>query len=214
MSVIGEIVDKIYTTFESLEQDVHRAAGRDGFVVCKKNIDCSKDVANKILKGKLSLSQKWQIQSTSKRGTAKTECPFRLNFRWGATDMTYHFTENCELTHNHPINPSSTTMTAMVRRFTPKQRDIVESMHANRSPASQVVAELRKTTDVIIRKKDVYNAFQRVGRAHVGGAFDVQELLQILDGHPGFTYVVKVDERNQLKGFTFACLDSLAQFRK
>ena len=128
--------------------------------------------------------------------------------------MTYHFTENCELAHNHPINPSSTTMTAMARRFTPKQRDIVESMHASGSSASQVVAELRKSTDVIFRKKDVYNAFQRVGRAHVDGAYDVQELLQILDGHAGFTYVVKADERSQLRGLTFACRDSLERFRK
>jgi MULE transposase-like protein len=213
-SSFESLLPKSFPTFAELEREAMGAAALAGFVLTRSNMNYSTEKV--VLKGtfRCHFCGKSNIQSTSKRGTAKTDCPFKLNFRLGATEMTYHFTENCELAHNHPINPSSTTMTALARRFTPKQRDIVELMHANGSPASQVVTELRKTTDVIFRKKDVYNALQRVGRTHVDGVSDVQELLQVLDGHPDFKYVVKIDERNQLKGLTFACHDSLMQFRK
>lgn len=184
------------------------AAALAGFVLTRSNTSYSTEKI--VLKGSFRChkSGKSKAQGGSKRGTAKTDCSFKLNFRLRASEKTYHFTEHCELAHNHPINPSSTTMTAMARRFTPKQLDLIESMHANGSPALKVVIELRKTTDVVIQKKDVYNAFPRTQRAHVDGVSEVQDFLQAMDGHPDFTYVVEADEKNQLKGITFACRDS------
>jgi MULE transposase-like protein len=48
----------------------------------------------------------------------------------------------------------------------------------------------------------------------VDGASELQDLLQAIDGHPGFKYKMQADERNQLKGLAFACRDSLMQFEK
>lgn len=208
------LLSQSFPTFAELERGAMGAAALAGFVLTRSNTSYSTEKI--VLKGSFRChkSGKSKAQGGSKRGTAKTDCSFKLNFRLRASEKTYHFTEHCELAHNHPINPSSTTMTAMARRFTPKQLDLIESMHANGSPALKVVIELRKTTDVVIQKKDVYNAFPRTQRAHVDGVSEVQDFLQAMDGHPDFTYVVEADEKNQLKGITFACRDSLAQFRK
>jgi FAR1 DNA-binding domain-containing protein len=84
-----------------------------GFVLTKSNMNYSTEKVALEESFTCYKSGKSKIQSTSKRGTAKTDCPFKLNFRFGATEMTYHFTESSELAHNHPLNPSTVTMTAL-----------------------------------------------------------------------------------------------------
>lgn len=62
-------------------------------------------------------------------GTAKTDCRFKVHFRMKPSTGIYTFTPNHLLIHNHIMDPASTLMAAVTRRFAPKQLDTIEEMH-------------------------------------------------------------------------------------
>ena len=209
MSSFESILNTTYSSSAELEQDAHAAATKDGFVLTKCNTDYTVDktVLKRSLRCYKSGTSKAQI-----RTSAKTDCPFKLNYRSQAGSGMYHFTSNHCLSHNHPMDAESTVITALARRFTPTQVDLISSLRALNVPVGQIVAELRKSTKAIILNKDVYNALQRGPRQQIDGQSQVLDLLDALDGNENFVYNVKADEDCQLILLIFAEKSSLARF--
>ena len=91
----------------------------------------------------------------------KTDCQFSVHFcRHQATGI-YSFTDTYDLVHNHPMDPASTTMSALARRFTPTQSNLIDALHSMDVPVTSIVEELRKATNATFQKKDVYNNLQQ-----------------------------------------------------
>ena len=149
MSSFQEILSKSFSSFESLEQAAEEAAKIDGFVVIRKSTEYSEG----IMLGGCLCCYKCGKSSGSSRGAAKCGCLFHAWFRRQTATGTYFFTKNRNLEHNHALDKASTTMSAMARRFTPSQRELVESMRSNEVPVPLIVAELRKNTDAMIQKR-------------------------------------------------------------
>ena len=209
MSPFESILNKIYSSSAELEQDAHAAATKEGFVLTKYNTDYASD--NTVLKRSLRCYK----SGTSKakiRTSAKTDCPFKLNYRIQAGGSMYFFTSNHCLSYNHPMDPESTVTTALARRFTPTQVDLINSLRALDVPVAQIVAVLRKSTKAIILNKDVYNSLQRGPRQQVDGQSQVLDLLDALEGNADYVYDVKADEDYQLILLIFAEKSSLTRF--
>ena len=174
-----------------MEQDTERAAKHVGFVVIKRNTDYSSERV--LQKGSFRCYKDGSSRGKGIRRTAKSRCPFQVNFRRQQATGVYHFTSKCNLVHNHPLEEASTTMTAIARRFSPRQFDTIESLNSRDVPVSRIVEELRKTTNAIVQKRDVYNALQRCERARVDGMLEMQGLLLAIDGNEEFRYKVDSD---------------------
>ena len=90
-------------------------------------------------------------------------------------------------------------MSAMARCFAPSQSELVESMRSNEVPVPLIVAELRRNTDAMIQKRDVYNA-PRSKRTEMDRLSQIESLLLALRGNPDFTFKVGADSStHQLK---------------
>ena len=154
-----EILSRAYFSCEDMEQDVQETAKNDGFMMIKKSTD--RDEENVMFKGTYKC-YKGGVSGTRKaRGTVKTDCQFSVHFcRHQATGI-YSFTDTYDLVHNHPMNPASTTMSALARRFTPTQSNLIDTLHSMDVPVTSIVEELRKATNAIFQRKDVYNNLQQ-----------------------------------------------------
>ena len=104
MTSFNTILNKSYSSSMQLEWDVQESSGKDGFQVIKKNTCLSPE--GTLLKGTFRC-YKCGTSGTRKRGTPKTDCQFKLNFRRQNRSGTYHFPPNHHLIHNHPMDPAS-----------------------------------------------------------------------------------------------------------
>src|SRR5271155_5502337 len=100
MSSLQEILGKTYQSFSQMEQDVERAAKYDGFVTIRRNTDYSWERV--IQKGSFRCYKDGSSKGEGIRRTAKSLCPFQLNFRRQQAIGVYHFTSKCNLMHNNP----------------------------------------------------------------------------------------------------------------
>ena len=73
----------------------------------------------------------------------------------------YAFTSH-HLAHNHRLDPESTRMSAMARRFAPSQVDMIASMHSCGSSVPQIIAKIKETTNAVVLNRDIYNALSRL----------------------------------------------------
>ena len=110
------------------------------------------------------------------------------------------------------MDPNSTTMTALARRFTPSQAQLIDYLHSNGLSVSRITAKLREKTNVMFQSKDVYNSLQKSERIEVDGLSQVHDLFLALDGSDDFTYKYSADENYCLSGLVFASRRALAQF--
>jgi hypothetical protein len=209
MSAFEEILVKSYPSFALMELDVVAAAKRDNFVVTRRSTEYASD--RMMMKGTFCCYKSGK-SNTRSRGTAKTDCPFKIHFRMKSSTNVYAFTPNHHLVHNHAMDPASTVMTAMARRFAPRQLDTIESMHSRGSTVPQIVTELRETTNAAILPKDVYNSLRRSERTHFDGVSEVQTLVSALEGNIEFDYRAVTNDQRQLVSLAFAHRRSLEQF--
>ena len=209
MSIFSEIVEKSYPTFAQMEQDVEKASVIDGFKTIKKN---TRPLAGGNLSGGAFRCYKSGTSTASTRGTLKTDCKFQLNFSRHRETGVYFFTKKRILTHSHTLDPNSATMTALARRFTPSQAQLIDYLHSNGLSVSRITAKLREKTNVMFQSKDVYNNLQNSERIEVDGPSQVHDLFLALDGSEDFTYKYSADENYCLSGLVFASRRALAQF--
>ena len=210
MPSFQEILSKLYLSYESMEQDVQETAKNDGFMVIKKNTDHNDE--NVELKGTFKCYKSGVSGARKAKDTAKTDCQFNVHFRRHQATGSYSFTDTHDLAHNHPMDPASTTMSALARRFVPNQVNLIDILHSLSVPVAVIVEELRRDTNAVVQKKDVYNNLQRSMRKRIDGQVQILDLLSALDGNEDFTYKVSADSKKLLKGLTFADRRSLAQF--
>ena len=107
---------------------------------------------------------------------------------------------------------ASTVMSAKARRFTTSQVNLINSLRSKNVPIALIVEEIRKSTNAVIQRKDVYNSLQQSEREYIDGRVEVLELLSALDGNADFVYKLGADGEDQLKWLTFADRHSLAHF--
>jgi hypothetical protein len=216
MSSFQEILDKSYLSFAQLEHDAQATAAKDGFVLIRSSFGYITGVVSKgTFRCYKSGTSKAQPKGTSKvkpKGTSKTDCKFQVNFRRQMATGIYYFTDKHHLSHNHPMDPACTVMSAMVRRFTTSQANLISSMRSKNVPVALIIEELRKSTNAVIQKQDIYNSLQQSEREYINGRVQVLDLLSALDGNADFVYRVGTVGENQLKWLTFADRNSLAQF--
>ena len=211
MTAFDELLVKSYATFTEVELDVTEAARMDGFMVIKRNTERSDE---KVVKKGTFCCYKSGVSKSRTGRTAKTDCKFRLHFRMKSATGVYSFTRNHHLTHNHRLNPASTRMSAMARRFTPSQLDTIPSMHAAGISVSQIVAKLKEQTNAVVLNRDVCYVLSRTQKQFYDGLTETQALLSALDGNAEFTCRAEIDNRERLLGIAFACTRSLNQFSK
>ena len=209
MSAFAELLSVSFPSFARLEQAAQDAAKKDSFALIKKNTEFAQD---RVITGGSFRCYKNGQRKEEGRGSAKTNCPFHAWFRRNPTTGLYFFTKNNNMEHNHTLDPGSTTMSAVARRFVPTQQELIEEMHALRVPVPLILAELSKTTDVIFTNNDVYNHLQRSQRIEVDSLSDVQKLLQAVKGNNDIVYQVGKGSENRLAWFTFGSSKTLEDF--
>lgn len=209
MSAFDDILAKFYASFVNMEIDVAEAARRDGFLVIKKNTDYTSERV--IMKGAFCCHKSGAHKIVGGR-SIKSRCAFKINFRRQPATGVYAFRPNPVLVHNHALDPDTTLRPALARRFTPRQLAEIRSMHSSGISVSRIASELRKSTNAVVKKRDIYNALGRTGRMHNDGVSQIIALLSALDGHPDFVYRIGADGEDKLKWLIFAARRSLAQF--
>lgn len=163
-----------------MEMDVAEAARRDGFLATKKNTDYTSERV--IMKGTFCCHKSGGTKIVGGR-TNKTNCLFKLHFRRQTATGVCAFRPNPQLTHNHDLDPASAMMSAMARGFTPKQLTEINNMRSNGVSVAQITSELRRRTNSVVTKRDVYNALGRTGRTHYDGLSQTQALLSAPEGN-------------------------------
>ena len=151
MPSFQEILSKLYLSYESMEQDIQETAKNDGFMVIKKNTDHNDE--NVVLKGTFKCYKSGVSGARKAKGTAKTDCQFNVHFRRHQATGSYSFTDTHDLAHNHPMDPASTTMSALARRFVPNQVNLIDILHSLSVPVAVIVEELRRDTNAVVQKK-------------------------------------------------------------
>ena len=84
-------------------------------------------------------------------------------------------------------------MSAKARRFTTSQINLINSLRSKNVPIALIVEEIRKSTNAVIQRKDVYNSLQQSEREYIDGREEVLELLSALDGNADFVYKLGAD---------------------
>ena len=210
MPPFQEILSRVYLSLRKHGTRCPGTAKNDGFMVIKKSTDHNDE--NVIFKGTYKCYKSGVSGTRKAKGTAKTDCQFNVHFRRHQATGSYSFTDTYDLAHNHPMDPASTTISALARRFTPSQANLIDTLHSLNVPVTSIVEELRRATNAIVRKKDVYNNLQRSMRKRIDGQVQILDLLSALDGNEDFIYKVSADSKKLLNGLTFADRRSLAQF--
>jgi hypothetical protein len=209
MLTFEDILSKSYASFDQMELDVIAAAKNGNFMITRKGTEYTSGKV--MLKGTFCCHKSGKSKTRSV-GTAKTDCGFKIHFRMKTSSGVYAFSANHHLTHNHPMDPATTGMSAVARRFAPQQLDIIHSMHSNGSTATQTVAELRGTTDAVVLTRSVYNSRRYRERKYHDGISEVQTLISSLGANTEFVHQYMADGEDHLLALIFACKRSLEQF--